>query len=97
MGIDNREIDYAIAEYLLSWEKIYVENIVDFEGNGWETPGGNLVSVDDTPNFSSNMRVALNIYEDYQKEIDELWEKEHFDVTAKSLCIAALAVNDIKI
>ena len=93
--IDDKELDYAIAEYLLDWEKIYVENVVDFEGNGWEKPNGNMLSIDDTPNFSSDMREALKIYEKYKEKIDKKWDKEHFQVNAKNLCIAALSVNNI--
>jgi hypothetical protein len=93
----DRDIDYAVAEYLLNWEKIYVENIVDFEGNGWELPSGQLISADDTPFFTKDMREALNIYSIYKDEIDKLWEMKKFKVNAESLCVAALSVNGIKI
>jgi len=97
MSIDDRSLDYSIAEYLLEWDKINVENVTSFEGNGWELPSGNLLSIEDTPRFSSNMRDALTIYNKYKKLIDDYWEENHFTVNARNICKTALCVNGIQL
>jgi hypothetical protein len=97
MEVNNREIDYAIAEYLFDWDKVSVENITDFEGHGWETPEGFLISIDETPRFSTNIEQALVVYSKYKKEIDNLWMEDPFEVNARSLCVASLKINEINL
>jgi hypothetical protein len=93
--VDCRELDYSIAEYLLGWDKIHVTNIIDFEGNGWELPNGEMRSVDETPYFTTNIKDALVIYKKYKKQIDKHWDENNFEVNSFNLCKIALSLNNI--